>query len=133
LRRFSALLLILLKWSCARDGRDSVTGTGTTARLSILLVTTSSHTIRKATLTLDSREVATVATPGGSGQVMLEATVSGVRSGNHILRIVVVEQASSPNPYIASGSIETSNIIRDLAPAQGMLKTGDALEMHVSF
>jgi len=87
LRKFSALLLILLMWSCARDGSDSVTGTGTTARL----------------------------------------------SGNHVLRIVVVEQASSPNPYIASGSIETSNIIRDLAPAQGMLKTGDALEMHVSF
>jgi hypothetical protein len=49
------------------------------------------------------------------------------------LRIVVVEQASSPNPYIASGSIETSNIIRDLAPAQGVLKTGEALEMQVSF
>ena len=133
MRKLSALFLMFLMWSCARDGSDSVTGTGTTARLSIQLVTTSTHTIRKATLTLDGREVATAATPGGSGQVMLEGTVNGIRTGNHVLRIVVVEQASSPNPYIASGSIQTNNRILDLAPAHGLLKTGDAIEMQVSF
>lgn len=133
LRKFSALLLLILVASCARDGSDSVTGTGTTARLSIQLVTTSSHTLRKATLSLDGRDVATAAEAGGAGQMTLEATVSGVRSGNHILRIVVIDQASSPNPYIASGSIQTNNKILDLAPAQGVLKTGEALEMQVSF
>jgi len=44
---------------------------------------------------------------------------------------VIVEQTSSPNPYVAIGSVSTPQRILDLAPVQGLLQTGEALELRV--
>jgi WD40 repeat protein len=99
--------------------------------LSFSLSTTSSHTIRRVQLTFDGREVTTVDQPGGSGQVTLKATVIAA-PGPHSIRLVVADQASSPNKYFASGSITTTFRIFDLAPVQGLVKTGEGLEFRVA-
>ena len=92
--------------------------------------TTSSHAIRQVRLTFDGREVATINQPGGSGQVSLRATVNAF-PGPHTIRLVVTDQASSPNQYFAIGSITKPLAIYDLAPIEGLVKTGEALEFRV--
>lgn len=100
------------------------------AALSFSLSTTSSHTIRQVRLLFDGREVATVDRPGGSGQVTMKATVTAA-PGPHTIRLVVADQASSPNQYFAIGSVTMPLRIYDLAPVEGLVKTGEALEFRV--
>src|SRR6266540_1480939 len=118
-------LLAVVSWGC--NGSESVTGVGSVAHLTIQLSTTSSHTIQKAKLMLDGRDVVTAESPGGAGQVTLDTTVTGVARGPHTLTVVVVQQASSPNAYFAAGAIATQDRILDLAPVQGVLATGEGL------
>ncbi len=61
----------------------------------------------------------------------LQATVNAT-AGAHTIHIVIVEQASSPNQYFASGAVSTPQRILDLAPVEGLLKTGEALEFRIS-
>jgi hypothetical protein len=103
-------------------------GSGTV--LSFSMSTTSSHTIRKVRLTFDGRDVATAEEPGGSGQVSIKGTVTA-DPGLHVIRLVIDDQASSPNQYFAIGSVTMPLKIFDLAPVQGQLKTGEALEFRV--
>jgi len=70
--------------------------------------------------------------PGGGGQVAFNATVSAMQ-GSHIIRIVIVDQSSSPNPYVATGAVTTMTKVLDLAPVQGVVATGQALEFRVDF
>jgi hypothetical protein len=103
----------------------------TSARLDFSMSTTSSHTIRVARMTFDGREVAKADVPGGGGQVRLQANVEGA-SGQHTIRLVIVEQLSTPNPYFGSGAVTTLTRVMDLAPVQGTLATGEALEFKFS-
>ena len=81
-------------------------------------------------MTFDGRDVATVDQPGGSGQVTIKATVRAA-GGPHIIRLIVDDQASSPNPYRAIGSITMPTRIYDFIAAEGLVKTGEALELRV--
>jgi hypothetical protein len=100
------------------------------AVLSFYVSTTSSHTIRQVRLTFDGRQVGIVDQPGGSGQMTIKATVTAA-PGAHIIRLVVSDQASSPNPYRAIGSITTPTRIYDLVAVEGLVRTGEALEFRV--
>ena len=111
-------------------GRAASKPAADSAVLSFAVTTTSSHTIRQVRLVFDGREVATVDRPGGSGQVEIKATVTAAR-GPHLIQLVVADQASSPNPYRAMGSITTPTRIYDLVPVEGLVKTGEALEIRV--
>lgn len=136
--RFRHLALIAaLAAGCGGEERDTITGPGPTldsVRLNLFLITPFSNAIKKAKLQLDGRDVAEVIVVGeGSPQVALDATVRNVERGSHVLRVVIVEQASSPNPYIVAGAIITPNAILDLAPVQGNLATGEGIEIRVTF
>ena len=127
------LTALIFAVACERSSTaGSPTSPGNAARLEFLATTTSSHAIRKAKLTFDGRDVATVEIPGGGGQVAFKETVSATR-GAHIIRIVILDQASSPNPYLATGAVTTMTRVLDLAPVQGVLATGEALEFRVDF
>ena len=126
---FAALLIVAV--ACNRSA-ETPTGPGNAARLSFIVSTTSSHTIRKANLVFDGRVVATAEVAGGGGQVTLDATVNAAQ-GSHRIAIVIVDQASSPNPYFAGGAITTPMKIVDLAPLQRVLATGESLEFVADF
>lgn len=135
--RHLALAVIAALFLACGEERDTVTGPGptlSTVRLNLFLITPSLHAIQKAKLQLDGRDVAEVTVVGeGSPQVALDATVRNVARGSHVLRVVIVEQATSPNPYIVAGAIITPNAVLDLAPAQGTLATGEGIEIRVTF
>jgi hypothetical protein len=98
--------------------------------VNIAFGTTSSHTIQRAKLRLDGRDVALVEAPGGTGPVSLEAHVNGLSRGPPTLEVVVPQQASFPNEYFASGSVSTPDRILDLAIFKKVLATGEALEIR---
>lgn len=134
-RHLTVAALAVLILGCGGEGSDTVTGPGSTldsVRVNILLISTS-PSIREAKLTLDGRDVASIVALGGALTVPLDATVRGLTRGQHVLRVVIVDQTSSPNLYIAAGAVITTDRILDLAPVQGTLKTGEALEMRVTF
>lgn len=124
-------LLAVVVWGC--HGSENVTGVESGVHLTIHLSTTSSHTIQRAKLTLDGRDVVTAEPPGGAEEVTLDTTVNGVERGSHTLKVVIVRQASSPNSYFAAGAVATQDRILDLAPVQGVLATGESLEIKVNF
>ena len=126
--RLPAVLLLLFAVSCSGDG-ETPTTPGPPVRLTFALATTSSHTIRAVKLTFDGLDVTTVQVPGGGGQVSLEGLVSANR-GPHTVRLVIVDQASSPNQYFGSGAVTAPGRILDLVPVQGVLATGQALEFR---
>ena len=134
MRQRSLVLLFVAFFAlgCNSGGETPTSpGGGGTTALNFIVATTSSHTIRKVNLTFDGRMVATVDEAGGAGQVQIQAMVDA-GPGSHTIRIVIVDQASTPNPYTAGGSISTPAKILDLAPVQGLLNTGEALEFHVT-
>jgi hypothetical protein len=102
-----------------------------TALLSFSISTTSSHTLRQVRLTFDGRDVSTVEQPRGTSQMSITGSVSAA-PGPHVIRLVVADQASSPNPYRAIGSITTRTSIYDLVPVEGSVATGEALEIRVT-
>ena len=123
-----AASLLILSVSCSNDG-ETPTTPGPPVRLTFALATTSSHTIRAAKLTFDGRDVTTVQIPGGGGQVSLEGLVSA-NKGSHTVRLVIIDQASSPNRYFGSGAVTAPGRILDLVPVQDVLATGQALEFR---
>lgn len=128
--RVSLALLAVLALSC--NAEFGPTASGTVVRLNITVVTTSSHTLRHAKLLLDGREVASAQEPLGAGQVRFDTTVSGVGRGEHTISAVIVEQASSPNPYIVSGAVTLPDRILDLASTQAVLATGESITLRIS-
>ncbi len=114
------------------SGTGSPTGPGSVVRLTFTATTTSSHTIRTARLLMDGREVTSVVSPGGSGQVFLDSTVRGIARGEHTISVVIADQASSPNPYTVGGAVTLPDRILDLAPREGLLATGEALTFRIS-
>jgi hypothetical protein len=102
------------------------------ARLRPIISTTSSHTIRVAKLTFDGAVVQTVELPGGGGEVSFDTTVQAT-AGEHVVGLVIVDQASTPNRYFVSGSITLPAKILDFARIERDLATGQALELKVVF
>lgn len=100
------------------------------AQLSFTISTTSSHTLRQVRLTFDGRDVATVEQSRGTSQLTIKGSVPAA-PGPHVIGLVVVDQASSPNNYRAIGSITTRTTIYDLAPVEASVTTGQALEIRV--
>ena len=135
MRRCSLVLpfLALLALSCNNNGggETPTSPAAGSTKLNFVVVTTSSHTLRKVNLTFDGHIVAAADEPSGAGQVQLQATVDA-GPGSHTIRVIIVDQASSPNPYSAGGSISTPLKILDLAQVQGVLQTGEALEFRVT-
>ena len=131
---FAAGAAALLSVACNEDGTmgGGPTATGVVVRLNITVVTTSSHTIRRVKLLLDGREVGSALEPLGAGQVRFDSTVSGVARGEHTIAVTIVDQASSPNPYMVGGSVTLPDRIMDLAPAQGVLATGESISLRIS-
>jgi hypothetical protein len=82
-------------------------------------------------LTFDGRDVTTVEQPRGTAQLTITGSVT-TAPGPHVIRLVVVDQASSPNHYRAIGSITTRTAIYDLAPVEASVTTGEALEIRVT-
>ena len=127
-------VLAALVFGCNGEDSDSITGPGNVTRVNILLISPSLNALQKAKMTFDGRYVAEITSIGGTAPAIpLEATLSGVSRGPHTIRVVIVEQASSPNPYIAAGAIVTPDRVIELAPVEGNLRTGEALEIRVSF
>jgi hypothetical protein len=124
------LALVALAMGCSHG--ESPTDAGSLIHLSIIVRTTSSTALQKAKLVFDGRDVVTVESPAGSGQMLLEGTVSGAGRGMHTMRIVILQQASTPNSYSAGGSVSTADRILDLAPVEGIVATGQSLEFHIT-
>src|SRR6476660_2262229 len=95
-------LLALLALSCNNNngGETPTSPGGGSTKLNFVVATTSSNTIRKVSLTFDGRTVATADEPAGAGQVQLQVMVDA-GPGSHTIRVIIVDQASSPNPYTA--------------------------------
>jgi len=129
--RFLLVSLAAFAWGCGAGG-ETPTDVGSAVRLTVVLQTTSSNTIQKAKLLFDGRDVVTVEPSGGAGQITLEGTVSGVRRGSHSMKVVVLQQASTPSGYTAGGAVATQERILDLAPVQGLLATGESLEFRIN-
>ena len=96
--------------------------------------TGSETTLRKAAFTLDGREIATASTPNGSRSASFVQRVKGP-PGKHLVRVVVVEQATSPNMYVALARITP---VRpggafQFFDDQRMLLTGEFFEFEVVF
>src|SRR5688500_17212464 len=109
--RLIAPLLLFVSISCSNDV-ETPTTPGPPVRLTFAIATTSSHTIRAVKLTFDGQDVTTVRVPGGGGQVSLEGLVSA-NKGPHVVRLVILEQASSPNQYYGSGAVTAPGRILD--------------------
>ena len=90
----------------------------------------SAETLRRVKLTFDGRDVSTVATPPAR-LLSLEGTVNWT-PGTHTIRIVVLDQTSSPNQYAISGSVTLPNRIADLVIVRGVVATGEGLEIKVT-
>ena len=122
--------IIGLLTACGDGGSETPTEAGTVVRLTFHLQTASAE-IQRARLLLDGSEVATAEVPGGASQVTLEAIRSGVARGPHSVRIVIVQQVSSPNEYLAGGAVETMGVVQDLAAVRGVLATGEGLDFRI--
>ena len=132
--KYALLALVVAALACNQIGisGQSPVAPGSTLRVTMNFATTSSHTIRNVKLTFDGREIASAAPAGGSGEVTFDVAVSGVNRGAHTIGFLVVDQASSPNPYFASGSVSLPEKILDLARVEKLLATGETLEVHIS-
>jgi hypothetical protein len=133
--RVSAVTLaVLFVFACSSEDSPTApeTPTGITrpASLDMVIGTNSSHTLRTVALTLDGREVARKTEPGGAGEITLKADVE-VTKGFHTIGLVVVEQASSPNRYFATGSVTMPGRVLDLIDVDDMLTTGQSLQIRV--
>src|SRR6476659_7026764 len=82
MRRHVAFAVLLIAATACNGSLESPTAPASSARLSFVVTTTSSHAIRKANLTFDGHQVATAEVAGGGGQVTLEATVNAA-PGSH--------------------------------------------------
>ena len=132
LSHVALLAFTAISWGCGRDGMETPTSAGSVVRLSVVVRTTSSQAMQKAKLVFDGRDVVIVESPGGSGQMILEGMVSGVLHGSHSMKVVILQQASTPNPYSAGGSVATPERILDLATVEAVLATGESLEFRMS-
>ncbi len=133
MQRIGSLLpLLVLLAACSHDGNETVTGTGSMVKVTIVVSATTSHAIQKARLLFDGREIATVEPDGGAAQIMLDAVVNGVTAGPHVIKVVIDRQATSPTGYRVGGSVSTADRILDLAPVERVLSTGEAVELNVS-
>lgn len=112
---------------------ESPSDPGMVVHLTMNVHAESALALRKAKLTLDQREVAMVDLPGGTTDIMLDGTISGVKQGEHTIRVFVLDQASSPTRYVVGGAVTTSDRILDLASVEGLIATGDAVEFKTTF
>jgi len=128
LARLGLVILAVVVTACGGEGRTP-TSVGAVVHLTVLLNTPSAQAIQKARLMFDGRDVVTVESQG-TDAIVLDGTVSDVERGPHVLKIEIMQQASTPNPYAAGGAVATQERILDLAPVQGVLATGDSLEIR---
>ena len=130
------LLLVLVLAACSGD-RSIATPTepsapALNARLDMGIASVgNADTLRRVKLVFDGRDVATVERREGARLISLEGNVSWT-PGTHTIRIVVLDQTSSPNQYAISGSVTLPNKIADLIIVRGVVATGDGLEIKVT-
>ena len=93
----------------------------------------SSETIRRVKLTFDGRDVTTVTLPAASKSASISGTVDWpVGGGQHVIRIVILDQTSSPTAYGATGSVIMPRRIADLITVRETLATGEGLQFKVT-
>ena len=109
--RFPRLILASLAafaWACGGAG-ETPTDVGSPVHLTVVLQTVPSNVIQKAKLLFDGRDVVTLEPPGGARQITLEGTANGVRRGSHSMKVVILQQASTPSGYTAGGAVVTQD------------------------
>ena len=115
------------------SGGETITGPEPGTRINILLISPSANAVQRAKLVLDGRDLVTADAAAGSASIALDAMVNNVSRGTHTLRVVILQQATSPNIYVMAGAIIAPDRILELAPVTGLLATGEALETRVTF
>jgi hypothetical protein len=55
-----------------------------------------------------------------------------VARGEHTIRVVIVDQASSPNSHTVGSAVTLPDRIMDLAPLQGLVATGESLSIRIT-